>query len=384
MKKRHILFYNIFLPLTTAFAKIRFGYKFTVPENLPENYIVISNHTTDYDMLFVGASFKRQMYFVASEHIARWGIFSRFLMYAFAPIMRHKGASALSTVLDILKKTKKGYNVCLFAEGVRTWNGVTNPISKSTADLVKRAGCGLVTYKITGGYFASPMWAGASVRKGPVKGTPVSILTKEEIKNMTSDEIYELIVRDIHEDAYEHQISAPAQYKGKNLAEGLERMLFICPKCSAHDSLKTNGNTVTCESCAHSFTYDIYGMLNGTRFKTLKEFYEWLEKSALEDIEKGVEYSLDNVDLFKVDEHNSSHLLNGNFKISPTAITSGEKEFPLADISDLAMHGQKAIVFTCSRDYYEAVIPDNSCALKFLMYFNMCKKHSETPVSTLQ
>ena len=80
MKKRHVFYYNLFLPPVKLFIKLRFGYKYKVAKNLPENYIVISNHTTDYDMLFVGASFKRQMYFVGSEHIARWGFFSKFLL----------------------------------------------------------------------------------------------------------------------------------------------------------------------------------------------------------------------------------------------------------------------------------------------------------------
>ena len=82
MKKRHIFFYNLLRPLVIAFLKLRFGYRYKLAENLPDNYIVISNHTTDYDMLFVASSFKRQMYFVGSEHIARWGFFSKFLKYA--------------------------------------------------------------------------------------------------------------------------------------------------------------------------------------------------------------------------------------------------------------------------------------------------------------
>lgn len=45
-------------------------------EGLPENYIVLSNHVTDYDPLLVGVSFPGQMYFVASEHITRWDIAS--------------------------------------------------------------------------------------------------------------------------------------------------------------------------------------------------------------------------------------------------------------------------------------------------------------------
>ncbi|MBE6700135.1 MAG: hypothetical protein E7584_07870 [Ruminococcaceae bacterium] len=61
----------IIRPIGFLFAKLKFNFKFKKPkkEELPENYIVLSNHVTDYDPILVGLSFPHQMYFVASEHI---------------------------------------------------------------------------------------------------------------------------------------------------------------------------------------------------------------------------------------------------------------------------------------------------------------------------
>ena len=69
MKKRHVIFYKVARILVMIFTKIRFGYRFQVAKDLPENYIVISNHATDYDVLFVAMSFRKMMYFVGSSHI---------------------------------------------------------------------------------------------------------------------------------------------------------------------------------------------------------------------------------------------------------------------------------------------------------------------------
>ena len=44
----------------------------------------------------------------------------------------------------------------------------------------------------------------------------------------------------------------------------------------------------------------------------------------------------------------------------------------------MAMHGQKAIVFSRGREYYEIIVPDKTCALKFLLYFRECKNNLET------
>ena len=58
MKKRHIYFYNFLRPLVILFTKLKFNYHYKKAENLPDNYIVLSNHVTDYDMLFVANCFR--------------------------------------------------------------------------------------------------------------------------------------------------------------------------------------------------------------------------------------------------------------------------------------------------------------------------------------
>ena len=230
MDRKHARLYRLLRPLVALFMRIVFGYTYETACNLPKNYIVISNHVTDYDMLGVTASFPNQMYFVASEHVARMKLYP-ILKWAFAPIMRPKGASAAATTMDMVRKARKGENVCLFAEGVRSWDGVTWPVVPATGRLVKTAGCGLVTYRLEGGYFASPMWSGASMRRGYFHGAPVNVYTPEQLKEMTAAEVQAAIERDLYVDAYATQRANPRAYKGKRLAEGLANLLFICPAC---------------------------------------------------------------------------------------------------------------------------------------------------------
>ena len=207
--RRHKFAYRLVMPFVRLFLKLKFGYKFDKPGELPENYIVLSNHTTDFDMLFVGAGMKRHMYFVGSEHISRWKSYP-LLKYFFSPITRRKGTVAASTVAEILRRTRKGENVCIFASGTRSWDGVTFPILPSTGKMVKSAGCGMVTYRLVGGYFTSPIWSeGSGTRKGYVKGSPVRVFTKEQVAAMSVDEINRIINEDLYEHAYERQLAEP-------------------------------------------------------------------------------------------------------------------------------------------------------------------------------
>ena len=178
MNLTHRIVYAILRWPVALFLWIKFNYRFKVAKGLPDSYIVLSNHVTDFDPLFVALSFPRQMYFVASEHIARWKNAFKFIRFGFDPIMRYKGSVAASTVMEVLRRVRAGNRVCIFAEGARSWDGITNPILPATGKMVKSARCALVTYKIVGGYFASPNWSeGCGTRRGFIRGDVVNVYT---------------------------------------------------------------------------------------------------------------------------------------------------------------------------------------------------------------
>lgn len=366
--KWHAFFYETFQPLAVLYIKCLFDYKYESASKKDENYIVLSNHVSDYDPIFVAASFRKHMYFVASEHIARWGWLFKLIDFLVWPIMRYKGTVAASTAIDILKRVKSGSNVCVFAEGVRTWDGVSSPILPSTAKLIKKAGCGLYTYKIIGGYFASPMWCGANIRRGPVYGAPVNYYSKEQLQNMSTDEIYKAIITDLHEDAYERQLKEPKRYPGKNLAEGLEKLMFICPACGKKDAFISKGKVVRCKHCDLTYTYDEYGMLHGGDFTTVKEFTDWQKQQITNHVRENVTYTAKEATLSTVKEHKEELVTKGELTLSKDGLVCGEFKVALSDISEIATHGQRAIVFTVGKQYYELLPSKEANALKFYLY----------------
>ena len=374
MHKRHRFFWKIFRPLVVLFLKIRFGYKFEKPKNLPENYIVIANHATDYDMLLAGVAFKNPMYFVGSEHISRWKLLYPFLKFAFSPILRYKGMLGTSGVIEILQRAKKGANICLFAEGVRSWDGCPSPVLPSTAALVKRAKCGLVTYKLIGGYFVSPVWSGKNLRRGYLRGEPVNVYTKEQIAAMSNEEIYEAIVRDIGEDAYARQLVEPKRYRGKNLSLGLDRLLFLCPSCRSNGTLHSTGDAVKCGHCGLAFSYDEYGMLNGSPYKTVKEFVAWQKEQVVLDVTNNVTYTVPDASLSSVENHEEKAVAQGMLSIDREWIRCGNFEARLSDLSGLAIHGKNALVFMANKTYYELLLSTSDSAMKFVYYFNACQE----------
>ena len=374
MNTRHSVVWAILRPPVRLFLKLKFGYTCTVAKDLPENYIVLSNHVTDYDPLLVGASFPRQMYFVASEHIGRWGLASKLLDFGFAPILRKKGMNAAAAIVDVLRKLRKGANVCMFAEGVRTWDGVTCPITETTGQLVKRAGCAMVTYKIKGGYFLSPGWC-SGTRRGWCHGAVKAVYTKEQLAAMSVDEVNEIIRRDLHEDAYARQLADPKPYRGRALAESFENLLYICPKCGAYDTIRTAGSRITCTACDLSAALDEFGRLSGMPHETVRELAAWQrEQTAKAAAAAGTVYSVPEATLRCVGEDGTREVASGVLALSREAFSCGDFRVPTASLSGLALHGRRSLVFAVDRDYYELYIPEGRSILKFVELYSQISK----------
>jgi len=192
--------------------------------------LVLANHNTDWDPLLLGLAFPNYLSFVASEHIFRWGLAAKLLRFFLDPIARLKGTTAGDTALTVMRRLRKGGSVAIFAEGNRSFNGVTCPIFPATGKLAKLGGATLVTYKTVGGYLSSPRWS-RKLRRGKMRGQIVGVYPPEKLKSMTPDEINACIARDLYEDAYARQEGDMVRFKGRAKAEHLETALFVCPKC---------------------------------------------------------------------------------------------------------------------------------------------------------
>ena len=368
MRRRHIFIYKLLRPLVIAFVKLRFDYRYEKAKDLPEQFIVLSNHTTDYDPLLVACSFQEHMYFMGSEHIARWGFLSQLIRWLLDPVMRCKGASGVTAVKEMLRRIRGGNNLCFFPEGVRSWDGVSTPVTAATAKLAKTAGCSLVTYKITGGYFASPMWGGAKVRRGPVCGGVVHIYTAEELKAMTAQQLCDAINRDIYEDAYARQKEESKPYRSKLGAARLENLLFICPECGAYDSYATVGDQVVC-ACGNRIGYNELGMLENCRFDTVKALLDWEKECLCRDVVDSKVYIAAHGCLCTVKNHETVAVTDGEVTMSENALRCGSFCAPMYQITELAMHGQRHIVFTADGCYYDLAISEGANALKFWLYY---------------
>lgn len=354
------------------------GFSFEAPKDLPEPFILLSNHNTDLDPLLVGLSVSAQLYFVASEHVFRKGLWSRLLEKIFAPIPRTKGAADAGAALEILRRVRKGQNVCIFAEGNRSYNGVTGPVLPATGKLVKNARATLVTYRFEGGYMVSPRW-GKSLRKGPMSGHITGVYSPEELQGMSPGQINALIARDIHEDAAARQAEEQLSYTGRDLAEYLEVALYACPRCERIGTLKSRGDVFACD-CGLSVTYTEKGTFAGSDapFQNVRDWDEWQSgfmARFAESVSEGPAFFDEGAILSEIDQgHRAAIVERGRLALSREAMTVEGRVFPISDISGMALIGKAKLVFTTNGGrHFEIKLPPAKCGRKYFALYQLLK-----------
>lgn len=353
---RHKLIYRA-TRLVIPFILRKYGFKTDVLPKTEGNYIVLSNHLTEVDMLMAEAAFPQHMYIVAGEHLIR-SKYGKLIAWSQDPILRPKGASSTKSVKEIIRRIKEGHNVLLFPEGSRSFDGETKTLPESVAKLVKRCGCGLVTYHIEGGYFVAPRWAYTS-RVGPMKGEIVRVRSSEELAAMSTGELTEAINHELYEHAYETQRKKRLVYRGKRLAEGLENYLVKCPRCGSFDSLSSEKDGFSCNVCGLSGVYTQEGFLQGNdlKFDNVYDWGHWAERETEKyirsaDMQAPV-FRDTHVTLYEVtDDHKRTDLYSGEIVGYHDCIRVGEERFAFENISaiDMLYYG-KTLLFTCGKRY---------------------------------
>jgi len=373
--KKHFLFYRLLRPVVRAVAWVVMGYRCKLAPKIEGNYLVLANHTTNWDPLFVACSFKKPMTFIGSEHAFRMGFLSKIISGLFAPIQRVKGSTDAQAALSLVSMLRKGIDVALFPEGTRSFDGQTAKLHSTTGRLVKISGAGLVTYRISGGYLTTPRW-GKGIRRGKITGEVVNVYTAQQLKEMSAEEIIAHINEDIHENAFDTQLEKMCKYKGKNPAQGLERVLYTCPKCGKIGTLKSEGKMISC-SCGLHATFDECGFLqgDGLPFDRIDKWNEWQR----EELRKATE--IDSFELCDTDQelysvekdHSVTKLAVGTLRLNREGFFFGEKLFPINAVSPAIIRKQN-VVFTFEGTNYEIRSEKIISALKYIEAFEALKE----------
>ncbi len=280
---------NILLPILKPFARIwmcmdtRTKKTTEVDYKREEPFVLLGNHVYLFDVVSLAMPWKKTPAIVAAEYLmSQRGL--KFLLNDVAKVIpKSKGASDVRTVKGLLKYVKKGYPVMIMPEGDSTFFGETGYIEPATAKLIKKLKVDVVVGLIKGGFLAKPRWATGKRSSRKVRLHYKQIINKEDIADLTEDQIYEILKEELFHNDYEYQREVMHPYGGGKRAEGLENILYKCPECGSLHTLEAYGNKLVCTSCNTEGGVDKYGFIQGFRFDNLVDWDKY-QRDHLEEL----------------------------------------------------------------------------------------------------
>lgn len=358
-------------------ARMKREYSYDIePVKIEEPFIMLSNHTTDNDMLFALFAVRNPMYFLCSEHLIRRSGFMKWSVNVLNEIPIFKGSVGAGPTREMLLRIREGNNICIFPEGHHTMDGCTQKLDTGCARLVKHAGCSLVTFHIQGGYFVQPRWSDLW-RRGPVSGKIVRILKPEEIAALSPAELTDIINRDLYEDAYETQQNDPEEYTCEAPAQGIENAFLICPKCGSLESFRSEGNRFFCSECGLEGTIDSFGVISGSGvpYDNVRDWFAWQKDEFRRRYDTGdIRYENEGAVLSEIgSDHSETVLCSGTLNADKQGLSIGEFRFTYRDMDDMDFIKQDNIMLFCVDRHNYSISAEYLGGVKYRVLFDRAR-----------
>ena len=305
LKKPNIFAYTIFHYGCKIFAKLKYNLKIVRNElkGVKTPYVLLANHESGIDVVTLSGAIRRKAHFVMSNSFyhtlgMRWaldacGLIPKQQFQTNGTDMKKMKAAVATNKLGLV----------LYPDGLMSENGESTPMPKSTGRVVRWFNQDVYIAKVEGSYLTKPKWS-KNLRKGKVTLSIYKLFDAEILKTMNDDDIQEAIEKELYFNAYENQERNKIIYRNGDNIEGLQTVLYQCPKCGKkHVMIIENKNTIKCKECGYGLVADKYGFLNPLNDNDICYRYPLTWSNKIYD------------DLAKEIEENDEYMLSSKVKI---------------------------------------------------------------------
>ncbi|MBQ8879346.1 MAG: 1-acyl-sn-glycerol-3-phosphate acyltransferase [Clostridia bacterium] len=316
-----------------------------------EPALFLMNHSSFIDLEIVASMLYPRPFniittsdgFIGKDALMRW----------IGCIPTNKFVSDSTLVRDIIHTVRNlKSSVVLFPEAGYTFDGTctTMPIA-TTASLIKMLSIPVVMIKSYGAFLRDPLYNNLQRRKIKVSATEQYILSPDDIKEMSIEQIGRIVEKEFTFDGFAWQKENEVRITENFRADYLNRVLYKCPHCMSEGKMKGEGVTLSCTACGESYVLDELGSLvyqgeGGGKFTHVPDWYLWQRAKVKEEIERGdygIELPVDicmTIDTTKI------------FHVGEGRMTHGEHGFTLEGCDGELSYTQKLLSsYTANADF---------------------------------
>lgn len=240
-------------------------------------FIMLCNHNSFVDFKVATRSIfpKRSTYIVAVDgFIGRESIMKNVGCFA-----KRKFVSDSVIVRQIKHSIENNKVICqIYPEARYSLVGTNSMLPDALGKLIKLTGFPVVTLISHGHHLYQPFW---NLRKRKVKTSTdmTYILSPQDIKDKSVHEITSIINDAFQYDDYRYQVDNDIHIKESFRAEGLHKVLYMCPHCETEHKMDSKDHLLMCLECGTTYEMDTLGRLNNTNgdtiFSHIPDWFEW-------------------------------------------------------------------------------------------------------------
>jgi len=178
------LFEDFFRAITHVFLRVFYRIRLEGMENFPEKggVLIVSNHLSYADPIFIGAAFPRKVRYLAHSSLSGFGAM-RFL-FRVTKTLTISSEKSFESLRQSIKSLRKGTPLCVFAEGEISRLGLVLPFMRGVEILGKQAKVPILPVHLDGVWGSVfSMERGVFFRKFPLRFPyPVTVRVGSQIQ----------------------------------------------------------------------------------------------------------------------------------------------------------------------------------------------------------
>ena len=187
-------------------------------------------------------------------------------------------------------------SILLYPEASYSFDGTATPLPDSLGKLLKLLKIPVIMIRTSGAFLRDPLYNMLQLRKVKVSAKMTYVLSPEEIREKSVDEL-NFILRDLFSFDYfceqaENNIRVTESFR----ADGLNRVLYKCPHCLSEGKMTGKGTKLICGECGKTWEMTEIGALQAEDgidiFNHIPDWYAWEREQVRKEIESGI-YLLD-------------------------------------------------------------------------------------------
>lgn len=269
-------------------------------DGLKPPYMMLSNHMyfIDFELAAMGT-----LPYRVNNVMSIDGYYRRpWLIELIGGICTRKYTMDLHLIKSINRVLKRGDILSMYPEARYSPCGITSYMPESLGKLIKMNKVPVVAVLHHGNYLHSPFWNFRQKRKVPLYTTMTQILTAEQVKQMSVDEINKAVQDALTYDDYQYQKDNGILITEPFRAEGLHKVLYQCPHCKAESKMASKGAEIYCTACGKRWFLREDGQLEAkegeTEFPHIPDWFRWEREQVREQIENGTYHFEDEVEVY--------------------------------------------------------------------------------------